>query len=206
MFYIPQIILFLSLLGILLIIGRKIPTLMKFPRQPEMVLVQQSFLKRLFHFRISMAFIVLINWLEKLLRKSRIVFLKIDNFISQWIQKAREKSQVLTIRYQAWLAQHKIWRLRVKNKEEDGMMADTLKAQEQAYIKLLAQDPKNAEIYRRLGNIYLVQKNYQDARQTFEQVLILNPQDKKTKAKLEQILRQVQKDNFTDQSISSTPS
>lgn len=187
MINISQTIFLLSLLGISLIVAHKIPILMKIPRQPEVVFVPQPFFKKLFHFRISKYFILLINLIEKALRKLKIIFLKIDNFIAQWIQKAREKSQVWTIRYQAWLAQKKMWMVKVKYQEKEELSVGDFKAEEQAYIKLLAQDPKNAEIYRKLGNLYLVQKNYQDAAQAFQQVLKLKPQDKRAMAKLEKI-------------------
>lgn len=201
MINILQIILFLSLLGIFLIVVRKIPILMKFPRQPEVVFIPQPFFKKIFHFRISKYFILLINLAEKTLRKLRIVFLKMDNFFIQWIQKVREKSQVWTIRYQAWLPQRKMWRIKVKHQEKEESIADDFKAEEQAYIKLLAQDPKNAEIYRKLANLYLAQKNYQDAVQALQQVLKLKPQDKRAMAKLEKIQAII-----GDSSVSSMPS
>lgn len=46
---------------------------------------------------------------------------------------------------------------------------------EKLYLKLAAEDPKNQKIYSRLGIIYLEQKNYEDARDAFQQAIRLEP-------------------------------
>jgi len=189
---------------------------MKLPRQPEVILPHQSFFKKLFHIKISEYFILLVNWAEKVLRKLRILFLKLDQLVIGLIQKIREKSQVLTIRYQAWLDQRKIKRVKIKIKMEDQETVDDdkssdvktklsavsfaesemeivtainrdFKVEEALCIEAITHNPKDAESYRKLGGLYLEQRNYQDAREAFSHILKLKPRDRRAKDILQKI-------------------
>jgi len=90
---IAAIILFGSLIGMGVIIFRKIPVLLTLP---EILLQKESFisklkerLKKLNPFR-NFSYEI---FLQKILTKIRIISLKIDNKISNWLQKLREKYQ-----------------------------------------------------------------------------------------------------------------
>lgn len=58
---------------------------------------------------------------------------------------------------------------------------------EKIYIEIIAKDPKNYRAYKRLGKIYKRQRNYSDARKSFEQVLKIEPDEKETKQELAEI-------------------
>ncbi len=58
---------------------------------------------------------------------------------------------------------------------EDAFAVKDYKKAERLYIRLAAEDPKNAKIYGRLGVIYLEQKNFEDARDAFQVALKLEP-------------------------------
>lgn len=62
------------------------------------------------------------------------------------------------------------------NQEADDLFAikDYRKA-EKLYLKLAADDPTSPKIYSRLGIIYLEQKNYEDARDAFQQAIKFEP-------------------------------
>jgi tetratricopeptide (TPR) repeat protein len=49
---------------------------------------------------------------------------------------------------------------------------------EKRYIKKIVSNPKDVEVYRKLGDLYIEMKNTQDAKASFEQVLRLKPGDK----------------------------
>jgi tetratricopeptide (TPR) repeat protein len=49
---------------------------------------------------------------------------------------------------------------------------------EKRYIKKIVSNPKDVEVYRKLGDLYVEMENYADAQASFEQVLRLKPGDK----------------------------
>lgn len=49
---------------------------------------------------------------------------------------------------------------------------------EKRYIKKIVSNPKDVEVYRKLGDLYVEMENYPDAKASFEQVLRLKPGDK----------------------------
>ena len=59
--------------------------------------------------------------------------------------------------------------------------------EEQKYIKILAQDPKNLFAYHKLGKLYFEQKNYDDAKAVFEQILKIDEKNKRAKEMLKKI-------------------
>jgi len=85
-----QIIFALSAIGFLVIIFRKIPIILRYPRQPfeEVSLVDKVKEKinssNFFHE-------VIIHRLEKFLRKIKIIVLKIDNFLAKKVDRLRDK-------------------------------------------------------------------------------------------------------------------
>lgn len=167
--FIAQILILVSLIGIGVIVLAKMPALLKLPAQPKEILPSSSFSSRV---RLRMK-----SWpyseyrgkilsrLEKLLRKIRILFLKIDTLFLFGIKKAREKSQ--------------LWR--IKSKKKDSL------TKEKELIGLISQNPQNPQPYQELGSLYLRRKNYRDAEQAFAQALKLKPDAPEIKEKLRKI-------------------
>lgn len=56
---------------------------------------------------------------------------------------------------------------------------------ENILIERIATDPRDIEAYERLGDYYVSQKNYKDAKECYRQVLKLNPRSVSIKKKLE---------------------
>ncbi|NQV13443.1 MAG: tetratricopeptide repeat protein [Parcubacteria group bacterium] len=58
---------------------------------------------------------------------------------------------------------------------------------EKVYIEIIAKDPKNFRAYKGLGKIYKRQRNFADARKSFEQVFKIEPDEEETKKELAEI-------------------
>lgn len=58
---------------------------------------------------------------------------------------------------------------------------------EKTYIEIIKKDSKNARAYKGLGNLYLKQGNFKDAKSSFEQVLKINPNDQEAKIEIKVI-------------------
>lgn len=96
--------------GIALIVFRKISVLAKLPEES---LVSQTALKDKAKalargLQYSTFRPVLFSWLEKVLRKTRVFVLRLDNIFLSLIAQARDKSQVWTIRSRAWIEHNRL--------------------------------------------------------------------------------------------------
>ncbi|HRY52455.1 MAG TPA: tetratricopeptide repeat protein [Candidatus Portnoybacteria bacterium] len=141
------IILFVGgLAGILVILFRKIPTLIKLPTdaQPSLKGEISEEIKTRFHrLKYSDIFPIILSQLEKSLRRFRLAISRIDNLFAAWIKKARERSDIWTIRSRAWMEGR-----RLKKKEETRLLEQLDKAEVSQTIqkieKEVAKDEDNA--------------------------------------------------------------
>ncbi len=100
-----------GILGILFLVIRKMPTLAKLSEIPQPVSggkFFENFTMRLKEVKYSTYRPLILNWLEKNLRKFHLLILKMDNFFVKWIKSSREKSEVWTIRSRAFLEHRRI--------------------------------------------------------------------------------------------------
>lgn len=92
---IAQIVFALSILGILIIIFRKIPIILKYPRSAEdkeMIDLREQWEKIKNETKISTFFHDnFIPSTEKFLRRIKIILLKFDNFLARRVDKLRAK-------------------------------------------------------------------------------------------------------------------
>lgn len=183
------LLMLLALLGIVAIVIRKIPVLTKLPLEPEGESLPKTqngaigFIKgvatRPHHW------LMFFGWTEKLLRRTRILFLKIDSFFISLIAKSRNKSQELAVKSREWVSEKrmkKIGKLKLVAK-----LKMTTEQKEEHLLRSLRQNPKDIKAYRELGLLYLERKNYEDASAAFEEVLKLNSEDEVVRVKLEEI-------------------
>jgi len=129
--------------GVLFVIFRKIPTLVKLPQQlpaaPETEWYEK--IKNRFKaMRYSTYQPMFLNWLEKSLRKFRLLILKIDNLFIDWIKSAREKSEVWTVRSRAWM-EHR----RFKKKEKAQVLEKLDKAEVSETLEKIEQEVAKEE-------------------------------------------------------------
>jgi len=203
MIFILNFLIIISLLILAAMIWRKIPLLVQLPAKTPQE--KKDFKQRWEEIRYGGHWIGLIAQLEKFLRRVKILFLRMENLLSQWIQVCRGKSQQIREKSKKWI------KIRVKVKEmpeteievqpeeiqieekEEGnnrlILADLEKPiqEEQKWIDLISQNPKNISAYKELGMLYWKQHNYLDAKASFEVALKLGSKDKKIKELLEEI-------------------
>lgn len=72
------------------------------------------------------------------------------------------------------VAPEKIIKASKLSQADEAYKANKFTLAEELYIQLATEDPRNGKIYDRLGNIYLNQKNYYDAKDAFLQAIKLD--------------------------------
>ena len=121
---------------------------------------------------------------EKLLRRMRLTFLKIDTLTHRLIGMLLRSTK----HHEALLVQEQA----AKEQEEESVTTAEIdvpqldpKEEEQHIIMEIGRNPKDAKLYRRLGDIYLQTHALEDARQSFEKVLELEPENEYATMKLD---------------------
>lgn len=137
-----------------------------------------------------------LNEFEKLLRKLRLISLKIDIITNKLIHKVRKetKQQEEILVKEAKIEEEKKSNGDVSDIiEELGSSHDDLKQKEQLLIIEIAKNPKDAQLYRELGNIYMRIGDWNDAKESFEKVIELDPNDDIIKRKLGRVVSKIGK-------------
>ncbi len=128
---------------------------------------------------------------EKLLRRLRLISLRIDTFMSQLVHRVRKsnarREETLGKETEAEVEKEASKPIRVNDVKKD------LKEEEQRLIIEIAKNPKDAELYKKLGQVYLRTGESGDAFESFKKALELNPDDAETKTKLEKISSRLNK-------------
>jgi tetratricopeptide (TPR) repeat protein len=189
---ISYLLIILSLLGIIILILKKIPVLIRLPlelpngqaRTPLAAKTVSLIKDKIAH---PNYWLVSLTWLEKFLRKIRIVFLKLDNFCISLIASSRQRSKELAIKSKVWVSERRMIKI-----EKLKLLADlrrTNEEKEEMLLSILKQNPKDIKAYKEIGTLYLEQENYQDAKSAFEEVLKINPDDEIAAEKIGEINR-----------------
>jgi tetratricopeptide (TPR) repeat protein len=188
--FIPYVLVLVSFLGIVALFLKKAPVLAKLPaeqinEQAKVALTSKTvnlIKDKIAHPNYWLAFLV---WVEKFLRKVRIVFLRLDNFCISLIASSRERSKKLAIKSRNWVSERRMQKI-----EKLKLLADLRRTsgdKEEMLLSILKQNPKDIKAYKELGALYLEQENYQDAKSAFEEVLKINPEDEIAPEKLTEI-------------------
>ena len=130
---------------------------------------------------------------EKLLRKFRLFSLRLDTATSRLIHRVR-KSVVHhegVINEEAAAIQME-QDARISGANDLGTVRDW-KEEEQKLIIEIAKDPKNAEFYKKLGNIYSKTGEWYDAAESFKKAVELDPEDETIRNKLERVTKKLEK-------------
>ncbi len=207
-----------SIIGLAVIVYHKIPALARLSDEEISILSRKKgIVQKIREVDYKQHWLNFIIALEKLLRKIKIVFLKIENLLSKCIVFLRNRSQIMTQKSKEWIRQREEKRNKSKegkketdepvfvkiNKEEkkeeikqetieddDELPISELKKpikEEQKWIDLIVEDPKNITAYKFLGLLYFKQHNYIDAKSSLEMAIKLGCKDKKVKETLEEI-------------------
>lgn len=126
---------------------------------------------------------------EKFLRRLRLISLRIDTFMSQLVHRVRKsnarREETLVRETAAETEKETSKPIRISDAKKD------LKEEEQRLIIEIAKNPKDAELYKKLGRVYLKTGESGDAFESFKKALELNPEDREAKAKLEKLAPKV---------------
>ena len=206
-----------SLVGLGIIIFRKIPILANLSEEEMIILARKKgIIQKMREINYKQYRFNLMVYLEKFLRRIKIIFLKIENLLGKWINWLRGRSQIMSQKSREWIKQRdikkqkmeeslsnktkdgisiKINKEEVENKieqEEDDLSISELKKpikEEQKWINLIIEDPKNITAYKFLGLLYWKQHNYLDAKNSLEMAVKLGSKDKKVKEILKELER-----------------
>ena len=126
---------------------------------------------------------------EKFLRRLRLISLRIDTFMSQLVHRVRKsnarREETLGKEMEAEVEKDADKPIQVNDTKKD------LKEEEQRLIIEIAKNPKDAKLYKKLGQVYLKTGESGDAFESFKKALELNPDDGEIKAKLEKLALKV---------------
>ncbi|MEK9157578.1 MAG: hypothetical protein AAB638_00095 [Patescibacteria group bacterium] len=172
---IPTILIGISIVGMVVIVRRKMPYLRKL--SPEAHIAGDSLFGDFFP--------ELVEWygsinikdyrqaslreIEKVLRRMRLVFLKIDHASDRLIKKVRHTHLTAELENTHEVVVPEPVVVPEISVEED------LKAREQQLIIDISQDPKNSALYETLGDLYMKMESVSDAKEAYEAALGFNP-------------------------------
>jgi len=213
--FILYLIIGFSLGGLVAIVYRKIPVLARLSEEEMIILERKRGLtQRLREINYKQHWLNLIVGLEKFLRRVKIIFLKTENLLSRWIERLRRSSQTMTQKSKEWIKQREQRRKRTKDLstgqseeipvkiEREEIISQPVEEEseeipiseldkpikeEQKWIDLIVENPKNITAYKFLGLLYWRQHNYTDDKASLEIAVKLGSKDKKVKEVLEEL-------------------
>jgi len=211
----------LSFFGLGVVVYRKIPALRDLSRE-EMLILQRkkSFIQKIREINYKEHLLKLIIYLEKFLRRLKIMFLKMENLLGWCIKFLRSRSQLMTQKSKEWIRQRELLHrqkkesaeieddkekisIKVNKKEEDRVEEEIIEEddnlpiselkkpiqEEQRWIDLIVENPKNITAYKFLGLLYWRQHNYADAKASLEMAVKLGSKDLKVKEIIEDLVK-----------------
>ncbi len=130
---------------------------------------------------------------EKFLRKLRLLALKFDTTTNRLIHRVRKSAlhhEGILNEEAAVQAEQEI---KVIDSFNGGNKGRDLKEEEQKLILEIAKNPKEANLYKKLANIYMKTGEWQDAVESFKKAVELDPEDESIKIKLERASKKLEK-------------
>ena len=126
--------------------------------------------------------------LEKFIRRLRVFSLKMDRISDSWIKRIRRSSNGFM----------KTVSDVVENVESSGVLVpmiqpvpaiilEDMKKEEQRLIIEIAKKPKDSVLYEKLGDLYVKMKDLSDAKESYEAAIELGPSDEKLQKKLSKV-------------------
>jgi len=192
--YIPLALILLSACGIIYIVYRKMPYLKKLtPESHEMNdnIFRDFFPEIMAHIneaKLKQYQKNLFVELEKLVRRLRVVTLKLDHISDRLIKKIRHQHISAHLEHKAML-EEKNMESESENKSQAATLEEELKDREQKLIIEIARNPKDPALYNLLGDLYIQMHNVEEAKESYEAALALNPHDLALARKYSQLLK-----------------
>lgn len=214
----PPILIVLSLVGIILMIAKKAPEAVRMEEESKFNETGQNLKKSLWgKFKLTKnektggesehKFLLM---LEKITRKFKVLFLKLENKFSHWGDSIRRKRNGKTeenklddsikfstgkpiVASQQTDKEQFFFRNKRRNsyinqeKETNKRPAEKKNILEKILIDRIAVNPKDIEAYERLGEYYMEIESWEYAKECFKQVLKLDPQNANIKVKMKKL-------------------
>lgn len=194
---VPSILIGISLIGIALIVRRKLSYLRKLSPDSHEVgeHLWDDYFPELIHWlghtkwRESRQ--AVLRETEKLLRRMRLVLLKVDHISDRLIKKVRRVHLTGHLENTAsQLGNNET--LAIEPSKPAEITPEDLKAREQQLIIEIAQNPKNPELYETLGDLYVKMGSAQDAQEAYEAALGFDPDNQALARKYSVLLKKTE--------------
>jgi tetratricopeptide (TPR) repeat protein len=203
---IPLVLIGISVIGISIIIWKKVPYLKKLDIESITSngsgFTWQEFFNDMLpevsgkQHKIKEFKDLWLSELEKFVRRMRLLSLKIDNLSGRLIGKIRRVNRQKPLTSNGNVeteeaVQDKVGPIESADPNEFLASMSALKQKEQALIIKVAKDPKNAGLYDELADLYVSMKQWRDAEESLKAALDLNPENESLKKKLSSVLEKL---------------
>jgi tetratricopeptide (TPR) repeat protein len=224
--YIPPLILLATLIGLVVLLGKKTAAIKKFESLRPKSSAEAPMDKNKKKEQLKKVGYGVLRALEAILYYVKIAFRKSEESSAEWLRKIKErrlgkktKNVDLSKKQDinppdlreseiTFISESKSFeKLEVSQKETDYVSPEVTvrkkieaaplvirekpapenKVKEEALIHRIAENPKDMEAYREIGDYYLSIGNIKDAKESFKMVLRLRPRDLKAKSSLKEI-------------------
>ena len=204
---IPLMLILVSVVGISIIIFRKIPYLNKLTPETNLSVrtgVIGDFLTDLLpEFSEGFKGLKLKEYrdlwlieLEKFLRKLRVVSLKMDRISDSWIKKIRSGSAFRVTTPTTTDKVEEVEPIISKEQTVPKITMEDMKREEQGMIIEIAKNPKDPRLYEVLGDLYVKMNNFSDAKESFEAAIELSPHNEELQKKYSQVVEKMNHPNL----------
>ncbi len=129
--------------------------------------------------------------LEKFIRRLRVVSLKMDRISDSWIKKIRKGNGSRTTAPVVVEKTEVLENPVIKAQAAPKITTEDMKREEQKMIIEIAKNPKDAKLYEVLGDLYIKMNNLPDAKESFEAAIELNPHNESLLKKRSQVVEKL---------------
>ena len=192
---IPLTLILASVVGISVIVFRKMPYLNKLTPETHTggnVLADlfPEFSERFKSLKLKEYGNLWLVELEKLLRRLRVVSLKMDRISDSWIKKRKNNDSRITTQVVSEKTEV-VENPAIKVQITPQITIEDMKREEQKLIIEIAKNPKDPRLYEVLGDLYVKMNNLSDAKESFEAAIELSPKSEILQKKLSQVIEKV---------------
>lgn len=134
---------------------------------------------------------------EKMLRKLRVMFLRVDRWSDTLIKKIRRVNLNGQLNSQTMNKPIESYEEAISpdgnigQAKKETVSFNFLKNEEQRLILEIAKNPKDSQLYESLGDLYFEMESFSDAKESYEAAIELNPQNESLKIKLSSALEKL---------------
>ena len=189
---IPLTLILAALIGISVIVFRKMPYLNKLTPESH---VRVNILNDLFpelseglkNLKLGEYGNLWFVELEKFLRRLRVFSLKIDRMSDAWIKRIRSGNISRATSSASGEKEEAVEMPVSKAQLVPIITMEDMKKEEQGLIIEIAKNPKDSNLYEVLGNLYVKMNNLSDAKESFEAAIELNPNNEELNKKYSKV-------------------